>query len=109
MKKQCREKPIRGEIGLLRIARAFVVRRLPGQSPWIDRMRWRIVKARLHGWLHDLVELATHDVVALACGLFEPRSVDNFNLAPPIVSDRARHPELVHNQRHRRSSYPEQL
>jgi hypothetical protein len=107
MKKQCREKPIWAKIGLLQVARAFVVRVLPGQSPWIDGTRRRIVKARFHGRLHDLVELATHNLVALACGLFEPRSVDNLNLAPPIVADRARHPELVQNQRHRRSPYPE--
>jgi len=62
MTKECRENNIRAKIGLLQIARAFVMRELPGQSPWIDGTRRRIVKARFHRWLHDLVELATHHV-----------------------------------------------
>src|SRR6202043_4005227 len=46
--------------------------------------------------------------VAFACRSFEPRSV-NLDQAPPIRSDSTRRPELAHNQRHRRSSYPEQF
>src|ERR1700682_3082117 len=55
-----------------------------------------------------LVEFAAHNLVAFACCFFEPRSV-NLDHAPPSRSDSTRRPELRHNQRHCRSSYPEQL
>src|SRR5258705_9885951 len=53
-------------------------------------------------------KFAAHNLVAFACRFFEPRSV-NLDQAPPSRSDSARRPELGHNQRHCRSSYPEQL
>src|ERR1700730_13897491 len=55
-----------------------------------------------------LVELEAHTLVASACRFFEPRSV-NLDQAPPIRSDSTGRPELLHNQRRCRSSYPKQL
>jgi hypothetical protein len=51
---------------------------------------------------------AAHNLVAFACRFFEPRPV-NLDQTPPIRSDCTRRPEFAHSQRHRRSSYPEQL
>src|ERR1700716_3001059 len=56
----------------------------------------------------NLIDSAAHDLIALACRCFEPRSV-NLDQTPPIRSDSTRHPELAHNMRHRRSSYTKQL
>src|SRR5260370_41419393 len=56
----------------------------------------------------NLIDSAAHDLVALACRGFEPRSV-NLDQAPPIRSDSTRRPELVHDMRHGRSTYAKQL
>src|ERR1700752_1231477 len=57
---------------------------------------------------HSAIDSAAHGLVAIACRCFEPRSV-NLNKPPPIGSDGARRPKLVHDLRHGRSSYSEQL
>src|SRR5258708_33475237 len=67
------------------------------------------MNARLHSFRrNNAIDSAAHDLVALACRCFEPRSV-NLDQAPPIGSDSPRRPELAHNMRHRRSSYAKQL
>ena len=69
----------------------------------------RGVTARLHFFRrNNTIDSAAHDLVALACRCFEPRSV-NLDQAAPIRSDRTRHPELAHYMRHRCSSYAKQL
>jgi len=67
----------------------------------------------LNAWLrcirrNNLIEVAAHYLVAFACRFFEPRPV-NLDQAPPSRSDSPGRPELLDNQRHSRSSYPEQL
>src|SRR6201997_395809 len=57
---------------------------------------------------HSAIDSAAHGLVAIACRCFEPRSV-NLNQTPPIGSGGARRPKLVHDLRHGRSSYSEQL
>jgi hypothetical protein len=69
----------------------------------------RSLNARLHCFRRkNLIDSAAHDLVALACRFFEPRSV-NLDQTPPIRSDSTRHPELAHDMRHSRSSYAKQL
>ena len=69
----------------------------------------RDVKASLHPFgRNDAIDSTAHDLVALACRGFEPRSV-NLDQAPPIGSDGTRLPELVHDMRHGRSTYSKQL
>ncbi len=69
----------------------------------------RSLNARLYCFRRkNLIDSAAHDLVALACRCFEPRSV-NLDQTPPISTDSTRHPELAHNMRHSRSSYSKQL
>ena len=69
----------------------------------------RGVTARLHFFRrNNTIDSAAHDLVALACHCFEPRSV-NLDQAPPIRSDSTRRPEPAHDMRHGRSSYSKQL
>jgi len=57
----------------------------------------RGVNARLHSFRrNNTIDSTAHDLVALACRCFEPRSV-NLDQAPPIRSDRTRRPELAHD------------
>jgi hypothetical protein len=70
--------------------------------------RWG-ANASLHpSGRNDAIDSAVHDLVALACRGFEPRSV-NLDQAAPIGSDGMRLPELVHDMRHGRSTYSKQL
>src|ERR1700758_3802266 len=57
---------------------------------------------------HSASDSAAHGLITIACRCFEPRSV-NLNQPPPMGSDGARHLKLVHDLRHGRSSYSEQL
>src|ERR1700704_5427179 len=69
----------------------------------------RGVDARLHFFRrNNAIDSAAHDLVALPCAFFEPRSV-NLDQASPIRSDSTRGPELAYNMRHSRSSYTKQL
>src|SRR6267378_4891530 len=69
----------------------------------------RSLNARLRCFRREnLIDSAAHDLIALACRCFEPRSV-NLDQTPPIRSDSTQHPELAHNMRHSRSSYSKQL
>src|SRR6266849_5276542 len=69
----------------------------------------RGVNARLYSFRrNNTIDSTAHDLVALACRCFEPRSV-NLDQAPPIRSDRTRRPELAHDMRHGRSTYSKQL
>jgi hypothetical protein len=77
------------------IARSFVCRRSLNA-------RLRCIQRK------NLLEFAAHNLIAFACRFFEPRPV-NLDQAPPSRSDGTRRPEFAHDQRHRRSSYPEQF
>ena len=72
-------------------------------------VRRRHVNARFHSFgRNDPVDSSAHDLVTLACRGFELRPVD-LDQAPLIGSDRTRRPQLVHDMRHGRSTYAEQL
>src|ERR1700730_17265406 len=74
---------------------------------WVNRAVLTVCRS-LPVYPGKQVDSAAHDLIALACRCFEPRSV-YLDHAPRIRSDSTRHPELAHNVRHRRSSYAKQL
>jgi hypothetical protein len=64
---------------------------------------------RLHSFRrNNMIDSTAHDIVALACRGFEPRSVD-LDQAPPIGPDSPQRPQLVHDMCHGRSTYAKQL